>query len=179
MTAPTTSGKTTTTSLPGPWISGWQTIDALLPTTPTKWGGAQGKGATISYSFAWINNLTATFAGPDNKAYSTLNEPGATYHYGLNTQQQTAARQALAAWASVANLYFSEVTETNTEVGDIRFAWTSATDTTSTGDKAWGWANYPNSYWPSAGDVWLSSVSTASKDKDWSVGSYNCMSLMC
>jgi serralysin len=178
MPSPTTSGLTTAVSLPSPLLNGWQTIDALLPSSARKWGGIQGTGAVLSYSFAWINGLSALYTGPDGQAYSTLNEPGATYHYGLNTQQQTAARLALGAWATVANLYFSAVTESSTQVGDIRFAWTSATDTTSTGDKAWGWANYPNSYWPSAGDVWLSSVSTASKDNDWSVGSYNYMSLV-
>ena len=177
MTSPTTSGLTTAVSLPSP-LNGWQTIDALLPSSARKWGGAQGTGAVLSYSFAWINGLLALYTGPDGQAYSTLNEPGATYHYGLNTQQQTAARLALSAWAAVANLYFSAVTESSTQVGDIRFAWTSATDTTSTGDKAWGWANYPNSYWPSAGDVWLSSASSAATDNDWSVGSYNYMSLM-
>ena len=178
MTAPTTSSPTTAVSPPSPLLRGWLTIDALLPDTAYKWGNGQGTGAALSYSFAWINGLSAVFSGPDGKAYSTLNEPTATYHYGLNNAQQIAARKALAAWAAVANLYFWETTESSTSVGDIRFAWTSATDTTSAGDKAWGWANYPNAYWPSAGDVWLSSASTAAKDTDWSTGSYNSYSLM-
>ena len=178
MPSPNTSSLTTTVSLPSPLLTGWQTIDALLPSSAYKWGGSQGTGSAISYSFAWINGLSAVYTGPDGKAYSTLNEPGATYHYGLDAPQQTAARTALAAWASVANIYFNEVPETTTQVGDIRFAWTSATDTTSTGGKAWGWANYPSSYWSSGGDVWLSSVSNAAKDSDWTAGSYNYMSLM-
>ena len=178
MPSPSTSSLTSTVSLPSPLLTGWQTIDALLPSSAYKWGGSQGTGSVISYSFAWINGLSAVYTGPDGKAYSTLNEPGATYHYGLDAPQQTAARAALAAWASVANIYFIEAPETTTNVGDIRFAWTSATDTTSTGSKAWGWASYPNSYWPSGGDVWLSSVSNAAKDSDWTAGSYNYMSLM-
>ena len=178
MPSPSTSSLTTTVSQPSPLLTGWQTIDALLPNSAYKWGGNQGMSSVISYSFAWINGLSAVYTGPDDKAYSTLNEPGATYHYGLDAPQQTSARTALAAWASVANIYFTEVPETTTNVGDIRFAWTSATDTTSSGGKAWGWANYPSSYWPSGGDVWLSSVSTAAKDSDWTAGSYNYFSLM-
>ena len=178
MTAPNTSGLTTAVTLPSDLLSGAQTIDALLPDSARKWGGVQGSGAAVSYSFAWINGLSAVYSGPNGQAYSSLNEPGATYHYGLNAQQQTAARQALAGWASVANLYFLELPETTTQVGDIRFAWTSATDTTPTGSTAWGWASTPNSYWSSAGDIWLSTASSGAQSTNWSVGSYNYFSLL-
>ena len=178
MSSPTTPGLTTAVTLPSPLLAGAQTIDALLPDSGRKWGGIQGSGAAVSYSFAWINGLSAVYSGPNGQTYSSLNEPSATYHYGLNIQQQASARQALAAWAAVANLYFLELPETSTQVGDIRFAWTSATDTTSTGGTAWGWAGYPSSYWPSGGDVWLSTASTGAQSTDWSVGSYNFLSLM-
>ena len=178
MSSPTTPGLTTAVTLPSPLLAGAQSIDALLPDSGRKWGGVQGSGAAVSYSFAWINGLSAVYSGPNGQAYSSLNEPGATYHYGLNTQQQAAARQALAAWAAVGNLYFLELAETSTQVGDIRFAWTSATDTTTTGGTAWGWAGYPSAYWPSGGDVWLSTASTGAQNTDWSVGSYNYLSLM-
>jgi len=178
MPTPTTSGLTTTVSLPSPLLAGAQSIDALLPDSARKWGSTQGTAASVSFSFAWINGLSAVYSGPNGQDYSSLNEPSATYHFGLNASQQAAARQALTAWASVANISFNEVQETSTQVGDIRFAWTSATDTTSSGSKAWGWANYPSSYWPSGGDVWLSSVSSGAKDSNWTAGSYNYMSLM-
>jgi serralysin len=152
MPTPTTSGLTTAVSLPNSQLTGYQTIDALLPENARKWGSTLGTGASVSFSFAWINGVSAVYSGPNGQDYSSLNEPSATYHFGLNASQQAAARQALTAWASVANIYFNEVQETSTQVGDIRFAWTSATDTTSSGSKAWGWANYPSSYWPSGGE---------------------------
>lgn len=138
----------------------------------------QGEGATVSYSFAWSQGLAAVFDGPDGRAYSDLNEPGAAYHYGLNATEQAATRTAMAAWAAVANVGFQEVTESKTLVGDIRLAWTSATQSASNGAKAWGWAGYPDSTWPSAGDIWLSTQSSAATDSNWSLGSYNLYSLV-
>jgi serralysin len=178
MPTPTTSGLTTAVSLPNSQLTGYQTIDALLPENARKWGDVLGTNTALTFSFAWINGLGAVYAGPEGRAYSSLSEPDATYHYGLSVQQQTAARQALSSWAAVANLTFKEVPETSTQVGDIRFAWTSATDTSSTGKNAWGWASYPNSYWPSAGDVWLSSSASGTASTDWSPGSYNLMALI-
>lgn len=167
MTSPTTSSSTSsvgqTTSL---------NINALLG--GDKWGGATGTGVTVSYSFPWTSSSSATFSGHNGIGeYSSLNEPDATYHYGLSTTQQAAARSALQSWANVANITFSEVAETSSNVGDIRLAWTSATDLTSTGARAWGWAGYPDSYWPSGGDVWISTLSSGATNSDWSVGSYN------
>ncbi|MEI6704127.1 MAG: M57 family metalloprotease, partial [Deltaproteobacteria bacterium] len=139
-----------------------------------KWGGATGTGVTLSYSFPWANSGTAIFSGHNGIGdYSTLNEQNATYHNRLSTTEQAAVRSALQSWANVANITFSEVPDTSTNVGDIRVAWTSATDLTSTGGQAWGWANYPNSFWPSGGDVWISTLSSGATDPDWSVGSNN------
>ena len=139
-----------------------------------KWGGATGTGVTLSYSFPWANSGTAIFAGHNGIGdYSTLNEQIATPHKSLSTTEQAAVRSALQSWANVANITFSEVPDTSTNVGDIRVAWTSATDLTSTGGQAWGWANYPNSFWPSGGDVWISTLSSGATDPDWSVGSNN------
>jgi len=79
----------------------------------------------------------------------------------------------LQTWANVADIGFQEIGDTATNVGDIRFAWTSAPVLTSTGEQAWGWSGYPDSYWPSGGDVWISTLGTGATDTDWSAGSYN------
>ena len=153
------------------------TINSLLG--GNKWDGATGTGSSISYSFPWTSSSTAIFAGHNGIGdYSLLNEPNASAHYGLTATQQTAARAAVQTWANVANITFSEVPESSSNVGDIRFGWTSATDTTSTGNTAWGWASYPNSYWPSAGDVWISTTAAGAAATDWSVGSDNFGSLI-
>ena len=171
MTSPTTSINTSLVS-----NSGNNNIDSLLG--GEKWGGGIGTPATLSYSFPWSNSSTAVFAGYNGQPYSNLNENSASQHYGFNPVQVTSAINALNLWANVANIKLTQIAETDSNVGDIRFAFTSATDTVSTGGIAWGWANYPNAYWPSAGDIWVSTASSASKDDDWSIGSYNFFSLV-
>ena len=145
-----------------------------------KWGGASGAGAVLTYSFPWTSSGTAIFSGPNGVgAYSSLNEQNASTHYGLNASEQAAARSALQSWANVANMTFSEVADTSSNVGDIRFGWTSAGATSATGGGAWGWASYPNSYSPSGGDVWIgTSTNGAASDLNWSVGSYNFLALI-
>jgi serralysin len=168
MPSPSSSGITTDALALGP--TGVVAIDALV--AGKKWGGAVGTGTSLSYSFPFVNG-SAVFSPGSNGTYSNLNEPSATYHYGLNTTQQAAASGALTAWGNVANISFQQVTDTTTNVGDIRFAWTSATEPTSTGVQAWGWAAYPDPHYPSGGDVWISTLSSGASDPSWAVGSYN------
>ncbi|MQA23464.1 M10 family metallopeptidase C-terminal domain-containing protein [Rugamonas rivuli] len=172
MSTPTTSSPTTSVK-----NSGTLTIDALLG--GVKWGGAVGSGVTITYSFPFANNSSAVFSGPKGGSYSDLDEPHASQHYGFDATQQTAAQTALQAWANVANIKPLQMADSLVSVGDIRFAWTSATQDASGGGGAWGWANYPNSTYPSGGDVWISTdADGALSNSDWSVGSYNYMSLV-
>ena len=168
MTAPTTSATATTVSK-----SGTTNIDALLG--GDKWGFALSSNAApliISYSFPWINGLSAVFSAPAGAPYSLKYEQDAPLHFGLNTTQQTAATLALTAWSNVANINFQLVSETTTNVGDIRFAFSSA----SSLSKAWGYASYPSSYWPKGGDVWINSENGS--DTDWTIGSVNFEALM-
>ena len=171
MTSPTVSVVTTSYS-----DSGTNNIDALL--VGEKWGGVIGTSTNLSYSFAWQSGLTAVFAGYNGQPYSTLAENSATQHFGFNTTQVSSAVNALNTWASVANIAFSRVTETSSNVGDIRFAFTSATQKASDGNFAWGWGGYPNSFWPSAGDIWVSTASSGYSNADWTIGSYNFMALI-
>ena len=165
MTSPTISIPTSATGL-----SPDSNINALL--YQIKWGGVQGSGTSLSYSFPWTASDSAVFSGYRGAAYSYLNEPTATTHYGFNTTQQAAARSAMQAWANVANLSFTEVADTSTNVGDIRFGFTSATRAD------WGWAGIPNSNYANAGDVWVSTASSGATSADWSGGSWNYMSLI-
>lgn len=168
MTAPTTSAYATTVPK-----SGVTYIDALL--SGDKWGYALNSNLnplTISYSFPWINGMLAVFSAPAGAPYSSDGEPDAAQRFGLNTTQQTAATLALTAWSNVANINFQLVSETSTNVGDIRFAFSSAASLT----KWWGYASYPSSYWPIGGDVWINAEHGS--DLDWAVGSDNFESLM-
>lgn len=168
MPAPTTSSPTST--VPN---SGVTNIDALL--AGVKWGNSGNKNINpliISYSFPWINGLNAVFSAPAGAAYSKDGEQNATQRFGLSTAQQTAATLALNAWSDVANIKFEIQSETSTNVGDIRFAFTSASSISD----AWGYASYPNSYWPIGGDIWINAKHGS--DTDWTIGSANFESLM-
>ena len=162
MTSPNTSASTSKFTL-----SGNPSLDPLLNTSHDKWGGSLGSMANLAFSFPWINGNTAIF----QSNYSSDNEQNATYHFGFNATQIAATREALQSWANVANLNFSEVAETSTNVGDFRFAFSSALPSNT-----WGWAGYPNNYWASAADVWVNSEHGS--DIDWSAGSYNFEALM-
>lgn len=153
--------------------SGQVIIDALLGAT--KWAAIGAGSTTLTYSLPWTSSSTAVFNGPFGGEYSSLNEPKATQHYGLNQVQQVAAQNAMQAWASVANINPVLVQDSSTSVGDVRIAFTSARSITSNGSSAWGWATFPDAVYPSGGDVW---ISTSLTDTDWSAGSYNYVSLM-
>ena len=145
-------------------------MDALLG--GTKWGGATGVATALTFSFPWPNGVSAVFMGYNGAAYSRNNEASASQHFGLNTVQQIAATQALQAWANVAPIDFSRVPDNASTVGDIRFAFTSASSLTN----FWGYSSNPNSFWPSAGDVWINAK--YGQDLDWTAGSYNFEALM-
>ncbi|WP_322980099.1 M10 family metallopeptidase [Pseudomonas sp. C11] len=132
------------------------TVNALL--YGTKWSGT----APLSYSFA----------NPDVSLYSSSYDfydlPGIssrTYVYALTANQQDAVRSALADWSSVANLSFTEVSDTaGGQVGDLRFGGYALTDS----DTA-AFAFLPGGS-PIAGDVW---VGFATNESAPSPGSYD------
>lgn len=177
MPSPTTSGPTS--SIP-PSLN--PDVDALFVAPPdgAKWGGLVGTGAHLTYSFPWAGGATAVFAGYNGAPYSDVGENTAATRYGLEPiQQQPSVRHALAQWSAVANLTFQEVDDTTSNVGDLRFAWTSASSNGDIGAGVWGWATYPNAWWPAAGDVWISTFgSGADPDQGWGAGSGNFSSLL-
>jgi serralysin len=144
-----------------------------------KWGLGLGSAASLSYSFPWsVAGSTATFAGYGGQPYSPLNEPGAAQVYGLDPTERAAAASALDAWAAVANLHFTPLTESSTNVGDIRFAFTSASQASATGGQAWGWATMPDPNFPAGGDIWISTAIAAGTVADWAPSSKNYESLL-
>lgn len=150
--------------------SGIQVIDALLE--GYVWNQDYDGGLSLSFSFPWTQG-SSWFNGRTNN-YTKLDEPSATYHYALSAVEQQAARSALQAWANVANIRFNEVPDNATSAGDIRIAWTSATND---GGKSWGWAYAPAEI-PAAGDIWLYNNNSATKNPVWNKSSFNYMSLM-
>ncbi len=144
-------------------------MDALL--SGVQWRSSSG-GTSLSYSFPWANGASAVFAGFNGQAYSLNNEPDAALHFGFNATQQQAAIKALQAWADVTQIRWTQISETASSVGDVRFAFSSASSLQGN----WGYASFPDSYWPIAGDVWVNA--SLSGQSDWSVGSYNYQALV-
>jgi Ca2+-binding RTX toxin-like protein/methionine-rich copper-binding protein CopC len=150
------SQKSTLTST----ISGVNSIDSLV--SGYQWAPNAAGVTALTYSFPWATASTASWAS--NPKYSSDNEPSSAF--ALTAVQQQGVRDALATWSNVANIAFTEVGETASNVGDLRFAWT---DVIPLGIA--GWASYPNDYWASGGDIWLSSKSTIGKTgNSWQAG---------
>ncbi len=144
------------------------TIDPLLNESFQKWSAGSFSQVALTYSFPWSNGVTAYWQEP---TYSQVQEQLAANHFCLNAAQIVAATDALQAWADVAALTVTEVIETTDDVGDFRFAFSSAV-----GNGVWGYSSYPNNYWANAADVWINpSVATES---DWNDGSYNMLALI-
>jgi serralysin len=94
-----------------------------------------------------VTSLTYSFPA-DSSYYGTSygsGEPSNNFE-AFTTTQQAMVKKALAAFSSVSNLTFTEVTETSTTHGALRYA---ETDTVST-----AWAYYPSSA-EAGGDLWF------------------------
>ncbi|MFZ6770641.1 DUF4214 domain-containing protein [Undibacterium sp. Di26W] len=169
---PTPYNTVPTTNVP---LTGVILIDALL--AGAKWGTGLQTGISLAYSFPWSTGDSYFFGHNGSSTYSTTDEPNASSHAALNTVQQQSAKTAMQAWSDVANIQFTQVADNSGSAGDIRIALTSATDKTSTGKTAWGWAYNPTSFYPEGGDIWIS-TSTTNQDTDWTVGSYNYQAIL-
>ncbi|MPY69176.1 MAG: hypothetical protein GEU92_03715 [Alphaproteobacteria bacterium] len=133
--------------------SGENGIDSLLATY--KWGGGLGTGATLTYSFGTSSSVYA----------SGYSEP--TNGFGeFSDHQKEMTRMALDFWSNVADITFSEVTDSETVAGDLRFAKSSEPST--------AWAYYPTTS-PVGGDVW---VGPSSSYNDMSLGTYGFQTML-
>ena len=132
-------------------ISGNSQIDPLV-WLGFKWGsGGPGTSATVSYSFppagaAWHTDY-ATYLN---------NEPFDGNFQPFTSTQQTAAKQALALWAEVADIKFVQVADTPANVGDIRFG--NSKVVTNSSSAAWAYTPYDDdsgAVFPENGDIWF------------------------
>ncbi|MFB4369251.1 MULTISPECIES: matrixin family metalloprotease [unclassified Pseudomonas] len=136
------------------------TVNALL--YGTKFGAGQGNSTTLSYSFA--NPGVSRYSSD----YDFIDLPGINsrdFVYALTANQQGAVRSALAEWSAVANLSFTEVSDTaGGQVGDLRFGGYELIDW----DTA-AFAFLPDGS-PVSGDVW---IGRATNESAPSAGSYD------
>ena len=97
------------------------------------------KWATGSLTFSFPSS------GSLYGAYGSSNEPTTGFE-ALTAAQQTATRAVLQMYSAVANVTFTEVTETSSVHGDLRYAESDAPST--------AWAYYPSTS-PLGGDIWF------------------------
>jgi Ca2+-binding RTX toxin-like protein len=123
-------------------------MPAIASNTAT--GNAYIDGMLGNYRWA-ANSLTYSF--PTNGSYygNTYGSAENVTNFGsFNDAQQKMARSALQMYASVANLHFTELTETATQHADLRFA---QSDKPSS-----GWAYFPSTA-AEGGDAWFNKSS--------------------
>src|SRR6185295_9333095 len=109
---------------PGSWsstrsvsFSGSRNIDALV-------GGSRWSNATVTYSFPTYGSRWGTSSSTGYGPKNGDGEPWSDSFDPLSSSDQSAFTAAAQSWASVANIRFSLVADTSTNVGDIRAAYT-------------------------------------------------------
>lgn len=152
---PTPTGSTPFTDVA---LSGNALIDSLV--YGSKWGGALGTSAALSYSFRSSSSYYATDYSYDNEYLDS---------YPLSPNQKAAATKALGAWAAVANLSFSLTTDSSASTGDLRFGGYASMEPGTA-----AWAYLPGSE-PAAGDIW---IGPATSEKKPSAGSYDYLTFL-
>jgi Ca2+-binding RTX toxin-like protein len=116
-----------------------------------KWGdGGLGNGAVLTYSFPEGPDTTY-----DTSFYSPTNPLLNEWEYGngftaLDAGQKLNFEDALAAWADVADLEFGLLDDNETEVGEIRVAFSELVDFYGAG--AWAYLPNDDAY---AGDIFI------------------------
>ncbi|TWC24746.1 Ca2+-binding RTX toxin-like protein [Pseudomonas sp. SJZ085] len=138
-------------------LTGNAQIDSLI--YGTYWTGTSN-GTSLTYSFITSDSVFAS-------SYSYEREY--IGKYVLSSTQKTAIASALDQWSSVANIKFTEVSETSANVGDLRFGGYFWMDSDTA---AWGY--FPGRS-PVAGDVW---IGRATNDPTPDQGSYDYLTFM-
>ena len=121
--------------------SGQIEVDALL--MGTKWGGALGQGATVTFSFPGVD------AYWDPASYGASSEPYLGF-VPFDETQKVQVRIALSNWSEVANITFVEVAESQELVGDLRYAFSGLVPLSQASAYAYYLGNYAK-----GGDVWF------------------------
>lgn len=141
-------------------LAGTQNIDALL-------GGGQWASPNITYSFPGVGSSWSTSTTTGYGPSSSGSEPWNLSFAPLSASNQVYFTAALQQWANVANLQFSPVADTSTNVGDMRVAFSYI----SSNANAQAWSTTPGSS-STAGDVWFNSISSSAIDS-WVPGSFS------
>ena len=128
-----------------------------------KWGGSTlGTGVVLSFSF------------PTGTAYHVANYGHNEWNswFSTNSLERTAIRSALSTWSHFASISFVETAETQTNVGDLRFAFSN---TLNFNEAAHAYYPFGN---PAAGDVWFNPDFFNSDGGGIPFGSYDYLTIL-
>jgi Ca2+-binding RTX toxin-like protein len=128
-----------------------------------KWNDGGGAAVTLTFSFP-----TGTAYHASN--YSSTNEW--SIWFWLGSSERAAVQTALSTLSHFVNVTFVETSDTSTNVGELRFAFSN----TLTDDEA-AHAYYPDTH-PSAGDVWFNPDFFNSDGGSVPVGSYDYLTIL-
>ena len=106
--SPESGSPTSGTSVSSYSYSGENHIDSLLGLY--KWGGALGTGANLTYSFGTANSIYASGYSEPTNGFAEF-----------SSHQKAQTRLALEFWSDVADLTFTEVTDSASVAGDLRY----------------------------------------------------------
>lgn len=125
-------------------LTGTRSIDALIG--GARWGDGPGP-TTVTYSFV---TGSSQFAATGEYGSPVAGGPPWDPRFrGMTASEQAAFRDALAAWAAVADIRFVEVPDDATTAGDIRVGVTGHGMRTSS-----AYAYFPGGY-AISGDIWF------------------------
>ena len=157
-------------------LTGTALTDALI--VGSKWGtGPAGTAAALTFSFPTALAAFDTAPNvPGNYNPNEVTQSGfAPYLQGFSAftaDAQSAAREVLQAWASVANLVFTEVPADSVDAGELRFA-NSAPP--GLGATTYGVSSFPQDF-AGAGDTWMNSGFVF--PEGWAAGTQNFLTLL-
>lgn len=132
----------------------------------SKWSTVSDGKTQISYSFPWLDGVASKFVD------SYGSEPVAATRGAMPAGEIANIEKAFQAWANVAKINFTQVTETDAgTVGDIRVALSS-----SVSGRYWGYSKgYSNGASNGHGDIW---ISPTYGNGSFAPGTYNYMAMM-
>jgi serralysin len=141
-------------------LTGDDLVDALI-------SGVQWESSTLTYSYP---SFSASWSTAEEDGYPDGTEPWTAGYGALSPSDMSAVQKALASWANVADLRFTQVADNASVVGDLRFAYATLPD------DAQAWAYYPFGG-ASSGDVWFN-ANSSSYSNEWSAGSYEYLTVV-
>jgi Ca2+-binding RTX toxin-like protein len=135
-----------------------------------------GAGRFVASGYEWDDGgspaVVLTYSFPTGTAYHASNYDEWSSWFSLSSPERAAVRAALNTLSHFANVSFVETSDTSTNVGELRFAYSN-----TLGNDEAAHAYFPFSH-PSAGDVWFNPDHFNTDRSGIPVGSYDYLTIL-